>query len=53
MNQENRNLILAMILSVAVLFAFDHFVAGPQRKLDAGRQGGAAGRRAEARRAAA
>ena len=37
MTQENRNLILAMILSVAVLFAFDHFVAGPQRKVDAQR----------------
>jgi YidC/Oxa1 family membrane protein insertase len=37
MTQENRNLILAMILSVAVLFAFDHFVAGPQRKIDAQR----------------
>ncbi len=37
MNQENRNLLLAMVLSVAVLFAFDQFVAKPQRQLDAQR----------------
>ena len=33
--ENNRNIILAIVLSMAVLFGWQFFVAGPQMELDA------------------
>ena len=38
MNESNRNLILAVVLSAAVLFGWQYFVAGPAMKADQARQ---------------